>query len=111
MIVWSGNGIYAMIIMLCSLVFPLVGADELTRAFKLDAAPCYFGAMFIGLFAGGLICFLLGRKWNRNANFGEYHTLYFMRVEHWGITLLILASLMVVLPIVGWIVHFFIRHH
>jgi hypothetical protein len=113
MIIWTGNGIYALIIMMSSVAFPLVGALEFAAAYpKLDSMPYIFTAVVFGLILGGIICFKLGRRWNKNVDFGQYHTLYFVRVEHWGVICLVLGTLLMLVPLVAaGINYLFLKHH
>jgi len=48
---------------------------------KVAATTMLLG-MLGGWFVGGVTCFLLGRRWNRDENF---HHLYFIPVQYLGI--------------------------
>jgi hypothetical protein len=70
--------------------------------------------MVIGWGLDGFICLKLGRKWNRDVAFGQYHTLYSIRVEKWGIICLTLAAIWLILPIVFLIVagmFYLVKHY
>jgi len=102
---WTGNGIYAFIIILASVTFSLVGGLELSETLPSRFSPfVIIYAIVVGWVTAGILCLKLGRKWHREAVFGQYHTLYSIRVEHWGIFSLVIAGLMGILPVAALIV-------
>jgi hypothetical protein len=96
-IIWKGKGIFALIIMLAAFAIPLICAVSLYDAYPryISIASIPFSWM-IGGTISGLLCWYFGRKWNRNATPDQYHTLYFIRVEYWGIPCFIIALFMTV---------------
>jgi hypothetical protein len=99
---WTGRGLLAMPIMLASFTFPLIGAVMLNEAnpnrVPMSIIPF---SMVVGWGFGGTIVRVLGRRWNRDARPGEYHTLYSIRVERWGLVCIILATILGALLVVA----------
>ena len=93
LVIWQGKGLFGLI--------PLVGIPTLTIVSALMlfeyqpkiarivplftdrvAAGVMVAAILGGWFGGGLICFLLGRRWNQDEN---YHHVYFVPVQYLGL--------------------------
>jgi hypothetical protein len=106
-IVWTGRGILAMLIMLACFLLPLIGALVLTEAYRNLPVVIIPLALVGGWSLGGVLCWRLGRSWNRHAAPGEYHTLYFVRVEYWGVICLMLAGALGAFMVVAKIIAFF----
>jgi membrane protein DedA with SNARE-associated domain len=91
---WTGRGLLAMPVLLASFILPVIGAVMLSEAYPNSVPPWIIPlSMVIGWVIGGAICWKLGRLWNRKALPGQYHALYSVRVEQWGVVFIALAVL------------------
>lgn len=98
-LIWRGRGIIAIVISLLAFLAPLGIVLAFINYFPNSAFAnaALIPTLVGGIALGGLVCMRLGRKWNRDQPPGETHTLYFLRVEHWGMGLLVLAGFLTVL--------------
>jgi hypothetical protein len=85
-IIWTGRGLWALLILVISLSLPVVAAVLLAQWFPQAAGESLFGlAMASGLAIGGALCWRFGRAWKKDPKLGELHSLYFIPVEYWGV--------------------------
>jgi hypothetical protein len=106
--IWRGNGLFALLplIALPALIFipTVVALEQQTIAKSLPffterfAAFVMLAGMLGGWFIGGVVCFILGLRWNREEN---YHHLYFIPVQYLG-----LASCLLEIGLIGFAVGF-----
>jgi hypothetical protein len=91
--VWRGNGLFALLpliglpaLIFIPTVFMLEEQQRIVKSLPFFtekvAMTLTMVAMFGGWFVGGMTCYLLGRRWNREEN---YHHLYFIPVQYLGI--------------------------
>lgn len=93
-IIWSGRGLWAMLILLLSLSLGLGAAIAVNAMFPNSAPRWTFCAGFdAGMMTGGILCWKLGRSWNSRTNRGSRHSLYFIPVEYWGLIAWIFAAI------------------
>lgn len=110
MIIWTGWGILAVGVAVLAFVV-VAGLGQLVSG---DAEELPLFVPPLGLALAGVGNYLLGRRLNRNADrvlldpesgaavtVRRRHTLFFIRVEHWGIALLALAPITLVGGIIG----------
>jgi hypothetical protein len=88
--------------MLACFIFPLIGAVALINAYPNRTPPVILPLFMVAGFAiGGAVCWKLGRSLNRGKSPGRYHTLYSVRIEHWGVVYFALATLVGMLLLAG----------
>jgi hypothetical protein len=105
---WTGRGLWALPIMLAFFIFPLCLGVGLTNAYPNAISPMIVPLFTIAGFAvGGVVCWKFGRSLNRGKSRGQYHTLYSVRVEHWGVVYIALAVLLSLLLLVALLWRFF----
>src|SRR4051794_19346297 len=85
LISWSGRGFMGLLVMIVP-----IGAY---LSFESIGPSAAFAAMSLGLIVAGVLCFVLGRQWNRD---NPIHRFGPFRLERWGVVYgvlgLILAS-------------------
>ena len=93
LILWRGKGLIACVILAASAILPLVAVVVLQDLF-FDAAPRWLlpAGVIAGFAGGGMACLGLGRTWNRANSDEPMHSLYGIRVEHWGVLWLCAAG-------------------
>ena len=124
MIWWEGRGAWGIIILLGSFIGAIFGSFTLVDRFPRhlpQSLPVI--AMPVGLLVGGILCWILGRRWNRDQipdiggslfericeDFEDDvdHTIYSLAMEYWGAFAIFLGVLIGGLMIVKWIVDLF----
>ena len=91
-IVWRGFGPLALV----AALLPLGSFLALIDVSILWAFAAVGGSSVLG----GLVCWILGRRWNRGS---VYHSLYFVPLEVWGLVYMIEGGGLVGLIVVGLI--------
>jgi hypothetical protein len=92
-IVWRGKGILGLIpligVPILSTILATMLMDQQRKIARVlpffddqVAGFTVMAAILVGWFAGGLICFLLGRRWNRD---NDFHHIYFVPVQYLGL--------------------------
>jgi hypothetical protein len=118
---WRGKGILGLIPLLgVPILSVFVGIVLMDRQRKIAKLLPFFndqvagftalGLVVLGCFCGSLICFALGRRWNRE---GGKHDVYFIPIEYFGLAaiigsgsfMLLIAGLIVVGQVIKFLKH------
>ena len=94
LLIWSGRGLWALLILLIGLTVSGVGMAVAADRFpSITASPYFSLPLALGLATGGAVCWVLGRRWNAADTSGLGHSLYFLPVEYWGVIAVVGAAI------------------